>query len=84
MQLVRINTYMEIKPQDIKTLKLFYDFNFRPFNSYGTWTNDPTFINQYPKIEKEFKLDGPPKQIVAPRGGLEPPTCGLTVRRSTD
>ena len=21
---------------------------------------------------------------MAPRGGLEPPTCGLTVRRSTD
>ena len=38
------------------------------------------FVASFPKKEQ---VEFVPEKL-APRGGFEPPTCGLTVRRSTD
>ena len=45
-------------------LKLLYELaDGKPYNETKRSTCVDTFVISYPKIEKEFKLDGPLKQI---------------------
>ena len=61
------------KPVDLELWKIAQQL---PYIEHKFSTTTREFKPSFPKIEKIFKL--------APQGGVEPPTHGLTVRCSTN